>query len=76
MEAKAKYKAKTKLYPFEGFLHDFPTSVLVEATLDAQHSALVAIEGMEKNAVRVELFWVTYNFEFREQIERWTRDNA
>lgn len=76
MKTKPNNQSTTKPYPFERFLHDFPTRVLVEATIDAQRIACQAVRNISSRSAKVELFWVTYNFEFRKIIERWSESHA
>ena len=57
-------------------ISSIPTEVKVDAIYLAQTAALKVIEGSPPSVHRVNLFWLTYNFEFRVFIERWLKENA
>lgn len=76
METKPQYKVKELICPFSLPDRYVPIETLIQAMLEAQHRALVGIEGVEKGAARVELFWVIYKVEFRQYIERWLQENG
>lgn len=76
MEKKVQDKTVKTPFLFKSLVPPVPTDVWIAAMLEAQHRALVAIDGMSRSIERLELFWVVYNWTFRQYIEREERKNA
>lgn len=76
MEKKTQVKTVKMTYPFKTLIPPVPTGVWIAAMMEAQNRALVAIDGMEKSIERLELFWIVYNYTFRQYIERKERKYA
>lgn len=76
MESKAQYKMKEPRFLTRPIQYSHPTGVWVDAMLEAQYIALDAVRDMERSSARIELFWTTYNFEFRQHLERGLKEYA
>lgn len=76
MDAKTEHKRKKQSCPSSDIPVNVPLSVRIAAMLDAQHVARMTTMSTKRGSARVELFWATYNFEFRQYIERWIKGSA
>lgn len=61
-------------FPFN--IRDVPTGVKIDGLLLAQERALAAVDHLPRTFMRVHLFWVKQEFEYRQYIERWIASNA
>ncbi len=68
--------ANKQNFPFDQILYRVPDNTLIEAMYEARNRAIVETLDMQCQIERIALFWLTYEFEFRQFIERWEKANG